>query len=239
MADDFRRYEAMRDAGAGPRAACEAAKRDGLDAIGCIRALRMVFSLTSREVAEVVAAVGEAEADRLAGNLPGAPPPEDPCEDDFLPMDRFPLGWRWADPRWNELPPERLSRIRPLAASKAEEICGRGRALSLERRRDLFSRLAEYDDSGSAGPEPARAWLRGLPAAEARDVFVRWGREEAAVTDWGTFCAFWDDFCYPMSDVVVRPVAGGWALHYGRNERFTFGVAAEDRWAPGVARGPG
>jgi hypothetical protein len=248
MAEDFHRYEAMRDAGADPQAVYLAAKEAGLDGVTCIRLLRAVFSLPLREAVEVSDATESAAADRLASSLerhqgrsdaPSAAMMGNLSASDFQSMDQFPLKWRWTDPRWNELPPERLLRIRPLVASKAKEIHGRGMAFfhALKRRRDLFSHISEHDDSGSVGPETARQWLSGLPAAEGPAVLVYWDLGTAAVTDWATFCEYWDDFCYPMSDVIVWPITEEWALHYHHDERFTFGARWEDRWSPRDARG--
>jgi hypothetical protein len=114
--------------------------------------LRAVFSRTLREVVKVSDAADTAGADRLVANVDGemegsdassleAMEPLDVC--DFQPKEQFPLKWRWTDPKWNELPPEKLSRIRPLAAIKATEIHSRAMALlqGLALRRDLFSQI--------------------------------------------------------------------------------------------------
>jgi hypothetical protein len=235
MAEDFRRYEAMRDAGADPQAVYQAAQREGLDGIALIRLLRAVFSLTLREAVDVRNAVEHAAAERLAVSLvqhrgesvaPSARLREHLHASDFQSMDRFPLRWRWTDPKWNELPPERLSRILPLTASKAKEFYERGMAFfhALNLRRDLFSQISEHDDTASVDPATARRWLKSLPVAEGQSVLVLWDRETAALADWTTFCEYWDDFCYPMSDVIVWPSTEDWVLHYRRDERFVFGV---------------
>src|SRR5262245_4064920 len=160
MAEDFRRYEAMRDAGADPQAVYQAAQRDGLDGIALIRLLRAVFSLTLREAVDVRNAVEQAAAKRLAVSLgqhrgesvaPSARLLEHLHASDFQSMDQFPLRWRWTDPKWNELPPERLSRILPLTASKAKEFHERGMAFfhALNLRHDLFSQISKHDDTAS------------------------------------------------------------------------------------------
>ena len=63
--------------------------------------------------------------------------------------------------------------------------------------------------------------------AEDQAILVHWLQDVAAVTDWATFCEYWDDFCYPMSDVVIWPLPGEWALLYHHEEQFTFGVRAD------------
>ena len=50
---------------------------------------------------------------------------------------------------------------------------------------------------------------------------VSWGPSAALETNWESFVAHWDDFCYPASDdVVIRPIDGGWTLRYHRYEVF-------------------
>jgi hypothetical protein len=53
MADDFSKYQAMRDAGSSPEDAFREAASDRVDAITRIRMLRAVFSLSPREAKEV------------------------------------------------------------------------------------------------------------------------------------------------------------------------------------------
>lgn len=53
MTDDFRRYEAMRDAGADPQAVYRSAKADGLDWVTRIRLIRRLFDLSLVEAKEV------------------------------------------------------------------------------------------------------------------------------------------------------------------------------------------
>jgi len=55
-------------------------------------------------------------------------------------------------------------------------------------------------------------------------VLVHWGPETAVLADWATFCDYWDDFCYPLADVVVWPSTEDWGLHYRSDEWFVFGV---------------
>jgi hypothetical protein len=237
MGQDFRRYEAMRDAGADPQAVYQAAQHECLDGITLIRLLRAVFSLSLREAVDVRYAVEHAAAERLASRLvqnrgeQAGPPPgrlEYLTASDFQSMDQFPLRWRWTDPKWNELPPGRLSRILPLTASKARAFYERELALfhALNLRRDRFSRILEHDDTASVDPATARHWLRSLPVPEGQSVLVLWDRETAALVDWRTFCEYWDDFCYPMSDVIVSPSTDDWVLHYRSDERFVFGMLA-------------
>lgn len=54
-ANAFVRYERLRDAGLGTAAIYQAAKRDGLDDISTIRALRQTFNLSLREAQNVIA----------------------------------------------------------------------------------------------------------------------------------------------------------------------------------------
>ena len=63
MTDDFTKYEAMRQAGAGPEDVYRAASQDGIDPITRIRLIRAVYSLSPGQAKEVmVRAEGQASS---------------------------------------------------------------------------------------------------------------------------------------------------------------------------------
>ncbi|HEY7156299.1 MAG TPA: hypothetical protein VH575_20195 [Gemmataceae bacterium] len=64
MADDFSKYEAMRNSGAAPEEVYQAAIRDGIDNITRIRLIRAVYSLSPRQAKEVMV-----RAEGLAASL--------------------------------------------------------------------------------------------------------------------------------------------------------------------------
>lgn len=239
MAEDLRNYAAMRDAGADPQTVYRAAQDEGLEGVDLIRMLRGVFSLSLHGALAVYSAVELATANRLAASLerhreevvaPLAEWVELLDARAFQSMDQFPLKWRWTDPRWNELPAEDLARIRPLAAFKAEELCERGIAFyhAFKLRRELFTSIAEFEYETAIDPSTTgRPWLQARSVPEGCSVLVYLGQELAVLTDWPTFVKYWDDFCYPMENVMVWPATEDWAFHHGRNGRWIFGTRAD------------
>jgi hypothetical protein len=64
MADDFKKYEVMRNSGAEPEKVYQAAVHDGIDPIARIRLIRAVYSLSPAEAKEVML-----RAEGVASNL--------------------------------------------------------------------------------------------------------------------------------------------------------------------------
>jgi hypothetical protein len=73
-------------------------------------------------------------------------------------------------------------------------------------------------------PAPVRAWLTTLPVEPGASILLSWDVETAVATDWQTFLAYWDDFCYAGSDdVTVWSPGAPWYLCYDHEEVFRFG----------------
>lgn len=64
MADDFTKYEAMRNSGVSAEKVYQASVEDGVDSITRIRLIRAVYSLSPSEAKEVIV-----RAERLASSL--------------------------------------------------------------------------------------------------------------------------------------------------------------------------
>jgi hypothetical protein len=147
---------------------------------------------------------------------------------DFQPPSTFSLNWRWTDSRWNELPESDLRQIKPLTKIKAKEfwrILGHY-VLSNGPRINIFE-CSEWVDATLDVPgafEKIRSWLLNHLSERDESVIVSWDKDTAVLTNWGIFCDYWDDFCYPSSDdVTVFPLSIGWVLFYDHFERFVFG----------------
>jgi len=147
---------------------------------------------------------------------------------DFQPLDTFSLNWRWTDERWNKLPDSAVARIRPFTEAKAKElwrIAGHY-ALSDGPRVNLFECTPWVDASVNIPNTETkiRRWLNEHFSDTDSDVIVSWDQATAVLTNWGVFCDYWDDFCYPASDdVTLFPPSINWLLFYQHGERFVFG----------------
>ena len=140
---------------------------------------------------------------------------------DLAPSTDFPLRWRFTVGHGGAAAAAALERLRPLAPAAAARL----ESATLDRRGEggHFTISFRSDDA----PDLVRERLRGLPPAPEESVLVSWDARTAALTDWETFTAHWDDFCYSSSDdVSVVPLAGAWVLCYRRYDVFQFGDGA-------------
>ena len=136
---------------------------------------------------------------------------------DFVSLDAFSLGWRFAPNRVGDLPVDVLLRIRPLTVGRAAAFAAFARTQCEEAAE--FGMTLRSDDA----PGAVREQLRALPPAAVAEVLISWDARTALVTDWQTFIAHWDDFCYPSSDnVTIWPLDASWTLCYRHYEIFQF-----------------
>ena len=145
-------------------------------------------------------------------------------ETDFEPLDSFPLVFRWNDARWNELPPEVMTEIRPLSKEKAEELLQY--SLTFHDRDGLISEFfAKIEQTTCAGDNAdTQKWLASMFRKEDSRVVVSWDKDTAVITTWGIFRRYWDDFCYPASDdIAIFPLSETWMLLYNHAEVFIVG----------------
>lgn len=148
---------------------------------------------------------------------------------DLVPLDDFPLRFRWTDPRYNVLPSADLAAIRPLSLAKAQEIAtltmpylhslaGSPRGAIPEHYCSPAEEVSAEGDAATVG-----AGLKELPVDD-QSVVISWDPRTAVLTTWKVVYTYWDDFCYPSSDdVIVVPLSGAWLLWYDHEERFVFG----------------
>lgn len=141
-------------------------------------------------------------------------------DQDLQPLEAMELSWRFA-PSHSVMPDSvrsSLRALRPEAAARlhqqAAEWCG--------HRADAARTFSAADDR-----ESVRQELRSLDVDPEEGVLVSWDSANALLMTWGTFCDWWDDFCYPSSDdVTIRSLAGSWVLCYDHEEQFRFRSAS-------------
>jgi hypothetical protein len=138
-------------------------------------------------------------------------------ESDFVPLEGFSLAWRWTQDSHTALPAASLARIRPLSAARAADIAPEATELCIGGDTAMLR-------SAAGDPARIREWLAKLPVEPVALVLASWDVATAVATDWETFVAYWDDFCYAGSDDVTlwNPNAT-WYLCYDHEEVFRFG----------------
>ena len=151
-------------------------------------------------------------------------------EDDFRPLEEFPLAWRWNDARRRILPVDVFSNIRPLTPDKAKEIYNQFGQRSQRYEGFLPSsfRLVNKINTSIIDAGVVRHWLEAHIQDQEQVVVLSWGATSAVATTANIFCHFWDDFCYPASDdVTILPLSEVWILVYFHEEVFSFGEHIE------------
>ena len=143
---------------------------------------------------------------------------------DFQPLEQFRLKWRWTDPKWNQLPEDALSQIRPLTKEKAQEFWQRNHgyidASGLSDK--MFESVLRFDARWEI--QKVCDWLLQQVSDRGLLVIASWESGVAVLVSWDVFCDYWNDFCYPSGDdVLVWPLSGEWAMFWYHEEMFFFG----------------
>lgn len=154
-----------------------------------------------------------------------------------IPMEEFPLRWRFTDPRYDVLPPDHLVQVRPLAPESARRVWD----LTLPLHGALpftpgFFRSVESIRLDGADPEAVgavRKWLFGRGVPFAAEVYLSYQPGEAIATTWKMLIKYWPAFWYAGSDdLTVSDGSLAWALLLWHEEEAFFG---DNR--PGRSRG--
>ena len=153
---------------------------------------------------------------------------------DVVPMDQFPLAWRFTDERWDALPGGLRADLHPLRPARAREL-----AAPLTEACALYHHGEGKPDVHIAAPcesaadvERTRERLSDLPIGADERIVVSWEAAVALETSWRTFTTHWQAFCYPSSDdVTVSPLDERWVLCYHHWEAFSFTTRVDERTA--------
>lgn len=143
---------------------------------------------------------------------------------DFVPLLGFGRAWRFLDPKYNVLPSAVLADLHPISL---ECLATLNAVLESASTRTTTEAASLIDIDAACESEEARdrisSALGELPIPVDQRIIVGRDDRDALETSWRTFCAYWDDFCYPSSDdVTIYPLDGSWVLCYHHWERFSF-----------------
>ena len=150
---------------------------------------------------------------------------------DIVPMDQFPLAWRFTDERWDEPHGGFRTDLHPLRPARAREL-----APPLEEACNLYHHGEGKPDVHIAAPcenaadvERTRDRLSDLPIGADERIVVSWDTAVALETSWHTFTTHWEAFCYPSSDdVTISPLDERWVLCYHHWEAFSFTARVDE-----------
>jgi hypothetical protein len=150
---------------------------------------------------------------------------------DVVPMDQFPLAWRFTDERWDTRRGGLRADLRPLRPARAVELAPiMADACAVHHRGEGKPdvHIAAPCES-AADVVRTRDALDGLPVDPEERIIVSWEPTVALETSWQTFTTQWQAFCYPGSDdVTISPLDEGWVLCYHHWEAFSFTGRPDD-----------
>ncbi len=147
---------------------------------------------------------------------------------DVIPMRNFIYEWRITDDRWDSLPSEILEHIIPLSSERSEQICQRGRAFRQEESPHAPSSSyhtvsqCSLESVDSADDEHIQQWFKTLPIKQIEQVYISWGDNVAAITEWSIFTKVWNSLWYTFDAVEVFDDTLKWAVLFGPEEIATY-----------------
>jgi hypothetical protein len=153
-------------------------------------------------------------------------------------MAEFAMNWRLTDPRWANLPPAVLERIKPLRLAKAKQVSDLSPSLAQHPRPvdpelyQIVERCSLHVDTPTELGTVGR-WLGHLPLDDQIGVYVCWlhfgtNRGIAVITDWGTVKEAWDDLWYPFDILSVFDDSLDWTVILGPEEEALFATRCRD-----------
>jgi hypothetical protein len=142
--------------------------------------------------------------------------------EDLIPIEEFPLKWRWTEKKDATFSGIELSRIRPLAKSTSKQIWDLTLLLTsyddqeFVPNTELFEKANKYSYSGKA--TELSQWLNAHLVKETCDLVVSWQPGSALMTDTDILVNNWQSFIYPEDEVTIIPLDLKWVLFFSRQE---------------------
>jgi hypothetical protein len=149
-----------------------------------------------------------------------------------IPMDQFPLEWRFTDPRYDVLPSSHLAQVKPLAPADAGRLwhlivqAGMHRDIPFTKGyfRSVASTAIGLSHGNPVEDRRVRKWLyrRGIPFRQR--VWLSYQPYCAIETTWKMLLKYWTTFYYPISDdLTVIDGSFNWALLFFHEHEVFFG----------------
>ncbi len=144
---------------------------------------------------------------------------------DLVSLDAFPISWRWRSEKHNRLSDRDLAKIQPFTPAKANAAYKYSENFQGKNYREKFQEIDDYPvevRGDNPQGENVHDWLTKLLGNIPESIFISWDKDWAVATDVLTFTRFWDDFLYPVEDVVIWPQDESWVLLWDYKQRFYF-----------------
>ena len=144
---------------------------------------------------------------------------------DVVPLNQFPLAWRFTDARWDTRRGGLLADVRPLRPARAVElfpsVAGACAVYHQGDGKPDVHFAAPCENAGDV--VRTHDALAALPVGIDERIVVVWEPTVALETSWRTFTTQWQAFCYPATDdATICPLHERWVLCYHHWEAFSF-----------------
>ncbi len=141
-----------------------------------------------------------------------------------IPIEAFPLAWRWTQPSHAVLG------IRDLASMRAIDSRASRSLLKLLTSTGVWRHLQTAAmpeqralDASQLDDGDVEEWLRSLPVPGSSRAWLCYAGSDALELPWSLFVDRWAAFCYPSSDdLIVVPGDTSWVLEYWHYEAFVW-----------------
>ncbi|KAA3436361.1 hypothetical protein [Rufibacter hautae] len=153
--------------------------------------------------------------------------------DFVVPLEQFPLNWRFTDENFDKLPDLHLEQLKPLNKNASEFIWDFIHQNKLHEdapfKKGFFWNVDRVKVA-EGNQKEIRKWLyeRGLPFG--KEVFLSWQPTEAMIVPWKLLVKYFDSFYYPISDdLTVIDVSLEWAMLFYHENEIYFGTNRDFR----------
>ena len=155
-----------------------------------------------------------------------------------IPIDQFPLKWRFTDPKYRVLPTIHLAQVKPLASADARRLWDLISKSDLHKDipftegyfRDVDSTTIGDSHGNNVEDNRVRKWLYERRIPFRQRVLLSYQPEWAIETTWKMLIKYWTDFYYPISDdLTVIDGTFNWALLFFHEHEVFFGSNLADR----------
>ena len=146
-----------------------------------------------------------------------------------IPFEDFELKERFTKEKYNVLPEQHLSKIKPLNsdANKSlenylfEETQMMGQ---YKLNGEHFNSIIEIDLTTNSEIE-FKKWLDDLTIDSNETILLYWNSWGSVFTNWEIFKMYYDDFYYPVSDdLIITNKNVNWLLYFFHEELVYFGT---------------
>ncbi|MES2109259.1 MAG: hypothetical protein V4577_10945 [Bacteroidota bacterium] len=152
----------------------------------------------------------------------------DNIDEHIIPMDNFPLKWRFTEKKYDILPELHLNQLKPLDVNAAKFLWEHINVVRLHDDvpfKKGFFKTIDKAFIGEGNGRDIKKWLyhRGLPFD--KEVYLSWQPDSAMIVPWKLLIKYFDAFYYGCTDdLTVIDESLNWAVLFYHEDEIYFGT---------------